>query len=144
MKKILVFLVVTVFFGWFIHIENKRQQEIDKIGLEDLNLQLTGIVDTVIEGNNYHGYGIIRLKIIKSNLKEYDPCLKQPFYFCIIRDGIAEIYEHTFVSKVDTVFIDTKKKIMSYTEDGKKVTGSISINADEDYYNYIRKKTIFQ
>ena len=144
MRKVPIILVVVILFSWFLYSQNKWQAEIDKVGLEDLNLQLIGVVDSVDNGDNYHGYGIIRLRIISSNLQEYDPRSKQEFYFCIIKNGKAEIYEHTFVSKVDTVTIDTKKKIISYIENGRRGVGSISINADKSYYNYIRRKTIFK
>ncbi len=144
MKKVSIIIIAILLFSWFIYSENKRKREVDKVGLEDLNLQLVGVVDSVDNGDNFHGYGIIRLKIISSNIQEYDPRSKQEFYFCIIKNGMAEIYEHTFVSKVDTVTIDTKKKTMSYIENGKEVVGSISINANEGYYDYIKQKTIFK
>ena len=144
MRKLPLILIAIVLFSWFFYSQNKRQEEIDKIGLEDLNLQLIGVVDSVDNGDNYHGYGIIRLRVISSNIQEYHPRWKQEFYFCIIKNGKAEIYEHTFVSKVDTVTIDTKKKLMSYIKNGKRVVGSISINADKSYYNYISRKTIFK
>ncbi len=144
MRKVPIIIIAILLFSWFFYSQNKRQNEIDKVGLQDLNLQLTGVVENVDNGANYHGYGIIRLRIINSNIQEYDPRTKQEFYFCVIKNGMAEIYEHTFVSKVDTVTIDTKKKLMSYIENGKREIGSISINADENYYNYIRQKTIFK
>lgn len=145
MKKLVFIPFAILFFYWAIRFENKKQSEIDKIGLEDLNLQLTGLVDTVIEGSNYHGFGIIRLKIISSNITEYDPRSKKAYYYCVIKNGIAEIYDHTFISKVDTVFIDTKNRTMIYTEDGKKViNSSITINANDDYYQFIRRRTIFR
>ncbi len=142
-----VFFVILVFIIGgiiFISLENKRQNKIDKDCLEDLNLQLVGVVDTIDEGRNYHGYGIIRVKIIYSNIQEYDPRTQHEFYFCIIKNGFAEIYTHTFVTKVDTITINTKRKIISYTKNGKKEEGSISINANQDYYNYIKQKTIFK
>ncbi len=144
MRVIVVIIVFIVGGIIFISLENKRQNKIDRACLEDLNLQLVGVVDTIDEGRNYHGYGIIRVKIINSNIQEYDPRSQQEFYFCIIKSGIAEIYTHTFVTKVDTITINTKGKTISYIKNGKKEEGSISINANQDYYNYIKQKTIFK
>ena len=143
--RVIVLILVFIIGGIiFISLENKRQNKIDRVCLEDLNLQLVGVVDTLEEGRNYHGYGIIRVKIINSNIQEYDPRSQQEFYFCIIKNGIAEIYTHTFVTKVDTITINTKGKIISYIKNGRKEQGSISINANKDYYNYIKQKTIFK
>jgi len=143
--RVIVLILVFIIGGIiFISLENKRQNKIDRVCLEDLNLQLVGVVDTIEEGRNYHGYGIIRVKIINSNIQEYDPRSQQEFYFCIIKNGIAEIYTHTFVTKVDTITINTKGKIISYIKNGRKEQGSISINANKDYYNYIKQKTIFK
>jgi len=143
--RVIVLILVFIIGGIiFISLENKRQNKIDRVCLEDLNLQLVGVVDTIEEGRNYHGYGIIRVKIINSNIQEYDPRSQQEFYFCIIKNGIAEIYTHTFVTKVDTITINTKGKIISYIKNGRKEEGSISINANKDYYNYIKQKTIFK
>jgi len=143
--RVIVLILVFIIGGIiFISLENKRQNKIDRVCLEDLNLQLVGVVDTLEEGRNYHGYGIIRVKIINSNIQEYDPRSQQEFYFCIIKNGIAEIYTHTFVTKVDTITINTKGKIISYIKNGRKEEGSISINVNKDYYNYIKQKTIFK
>jgi hypothetical protein len=130
----------------FFHLDTKRKNEIDKVGLEDLNLQLIGVIESVDKGNNYHGYGIIRLKIISSNIQEYDPRGKQEFYFCIIKNGVAEIYDHTSVIfKKDTLVYDTKAKMGGYLRNGKKEDyGSISIYGNKDYYEYIKQHTIFK
>ena len=144
MKNAAFIIIGILLMSWFIYLETKRDAEIDKVGLEDLDLQLLGVVDSVDNGENFNGYGIIRLKIISTNIQEYHPPYKQEFYYCIIKNGMAEIYDHTFVSKVDTVAIDTKKKIMTYFENGKEVVSSISINGNRSYYEYIRQKTIFK
>ncbi len=128
----------------YLYDSNKRKA-VAKAGLLDLNLQLTGVVDKVIEGgSSYHGYGIIRLKIIHSSVDYYDPRSKLDFYYCMIKNGRAEIYDHTVGPKVDTVYIDTRREIMSYMEDGSKVEGSIGISTDEGYYDFIKEHTMFK
>jgi hypothetical protein len=146
--RVIILVIVFVFGGIiFFTLENQKQNKIEEVGLEDLNLQLTGIIDTIDEGDNYHGYGIIRVKIISSNVEEYDPRSKQEFYFCIIKNGMAEIYDHTPTnySKGDTLMYNTKEKLGSFLRNGKKEQeGTISINANNDYYNYIKRKTMFK
>jgi hypothetical protein len=105
-----------------------------------------GVVDSVDYANNghYHGYGIILLKIIRSNIQEYDPSTTQKFYYCLIKNGEVEIYDHASQTfKGDTLTIDTKSKIKSWIRNGKKEEqGSISINTNDDYNNYIRRHHI--
>ncbi len=146
MKSVILILVFVIGGLIFFSLNIKKQNEIDKVCLEDLDLQLIGVIDTVYEGNNYHGYGIIRLKIISSNIKEYDPRSKQEFYFCIIKNGMAEMYDHTPTNlKQDTLIYNTKLKLSAFLRNGKKEQeGSISVNANKDYYSYIKRKTIFE
>ena len=134
---ILGFLLMVNFF----YVEAKKQHKIDKAGLEDLNFQLIGVVDSVDKGENFHAYGIIRLRILKSNIKEYDPRPKQQFYFCVIKNGIAEIYDHaSLIAKGDTLIYNTKEKMGGYLRNGRKYQyGSISINSDDSYWNYIHR-----
>jgi len=146
MKKISIILLAILFFWFVIHNDTKNENKINKAGLEDLDLQLVGVVDTVIKGSNYHDFGIIRLNIISSNIQEYDPRTNQKYYFCIIKNGIAEMYDHTLNElKGDTLMYQSKLRLRSYLRNGKKEEeGSISINATEDYYNFIRRHTIFR
>ena len=130
----------------FLYLRTESQHEINKIGLEDLQLKLVGVVSNVDRGRNYHGYGIIHLNVISSNLKNYDPRSKQEFYFCIIKDSLAEVYDHTSATfEGDTLVYETVSKLGAKIKNGKKEQeGTISINADTDYYNYIKHKTIFK
>ena len=136
-------ILIIAFFCWAFYQWSVKQNEIDKAGLVDLNLQMVAVVDSIDPGINFHGYGIIRVCIISSNITHYDPRSSKQYYFCVIRSGMAELYTHTFVSKVDTLTIDTKRKRMFYKENGKDIVSSISISGDDAYYLYIRKHTIF-
>jgi len=146
MKSVTLIIVFVLGGLVFLNLNITKQKEIDKVCLEDLNLQLVGLIDTIDEGNNYHGYGIIRLKIISSNIKDYDPRSKQEYYFCIIKNGMAEIYDHTPTKlKQDTLIYNTKLKLRAYLRNGKQEQeGSISVNSNKDYYSYIKRKTIFK
>jgi len=146
MKSVTLIIVFVLGGLVFLNLNITKQKEIDKVCLEDLNLQLVGLIDTIYEGNNYHGYEIIRLKIISSNIKDYDPRSKQEYYFCIIKNGMAEIYDHTPTKlKQDTLIYNTKLKLRAYLRNGKQEQeGSISVNSNKDYYSYIKRKTIFK
>jgi len=57
------------------------------------NLKLTGEVYEVVDNiGNYHGTGILRVNIIETNIEYYDPRDHQANYYCIIKNGKAELY----------------------------------------------------
>ncbi|SCC63844.1 hypothetical protein GA0116948_12512 [Chitinophaga costaii] len=143
-----IIIVGIVLLIWEIHFDFHRRSEINKIALVDLDLELTGIVENVDNGDNFHGYGIIRLKIINSNIQAYDPRGKLQYYFCIIKDGIAEVYDHASSSNTfigDTLVYNTREKISAIIKNGRKIkNGSIGVNTEDAYYRYITLKTIFK
>ena len=78
------------------------------------NLKLTGEVYEVVDNiGNYHGTGILRVNVIETNIEYYDPRDHQANYYCIIKNGKAEIYINN-LSKVtvgDTISINIPEKI---------------------------------
>jgi len=143
MRKVIAIIVGILFICFCFYLDNKQDNEINKVALEDLNLHLVGVVDNVdyVSNGYYHGCGIIRVRIISSNIKEYTPPPDQKFYFCIIKNGKAEIYSGAFgIIYGDTLTINTKRKLMSVERNGKKEDeGSISVDEDDGYYAYISK-----
>lgn len=82
------------------------------------NLKLTGVRYSINKdiGNGYHGRGIMRVNIINSNIKNYDPRDKQSNYFCIIENNKAEIYSTDvyYLNIGDTIRIDSNKMILQF------------------------------
>ena len=114
------------------------------------NLELTGIVYSVQDlkskqgKRGYDPARIIRLNIVKSNMVEYDPRDKQANYFCIIKDGRAEIYAGgpTDLKEGDTLKLNIPERTMSFfTVDGKSdmVIKDIRIGS-VPFFNYIKEQ----
>lgn len=84
------------------------------------NLQLIGTINSVQEVHNkwqgYGGIGIIWIDIVESNINDYDPREKQANYYCIIKNGKAEIYGWwpSDVKKGDTLLLDVRNRTMIY------------------------------
>lgn len=73
MKQILFIIggiIIILCFGAY---KTGSHDQANREALDSLNLHLTGVVESVQEGDNFHGYGIIRLKVISSNIQDYDP-----------------------------------------------------------------------
>ncbi len=119
--------------------------EKDFAGIEDL--KLTGIVYSTQEVQNklqgYHGRGIVRINIIESNIYEYDPRDKQANYFCLIKDGKAEIYGWSWLGlkNGDTLQLDVKKRMITFTSENDKTIEikDISIGPGS-FFKFIKKK----
>ena len=121
---------------------DREQKKIEKIGLTELGLKLVGVVTDVDKIEGYNGFGFMKLKILSTNIINYDPRNKLEFYYCIIKDSIAKIYDSNinecFVN--DTIEIDTKKATISWKNiDRYEQIFTISINADPRYWEYIKE-----
>lgn len=142
------FIVIVFLFAGFMYATHQTKSGAEKAALEDLGLRLKGVVESVDDGDNFHGYGIVRLRVIYSNIKTYDPRSKLSYYFCVIKDSVAEVYDHTSSRTTlvgDTLIYDTKKKVGGRIKNGKEVdVGDISVNTQEAYYDYIWTKTMFR
>ena len=110
------------------------------------NLYLVGAVDSIqqiinkLEG--YHGKGIIRVNIVKSNMDEYDPRNQQANYYCIIKNGEAEIYEHPGrLKKGDTITLDVGKRKIIYHHSNENLGGLCNIwISPASFFDFIKKK----
>ncbi|WP_131539557.1 hypothetical protein [Pedobacter nototheniae] len=131
----IIIILISLYFNL------KTETRLNKATLEDLNLQLTGIVYKVDKVKGYNGFGIADLKIINSNIKNYDPRSKNDYYYCIIKNGKIEIYDIVVNAMTigDTIKIDTKNKTILYKNEGRKEEGTIMVNTDDGFYNYIKK-----
>jgi len=141
MKKNIIALFVGIIVLLFVYFSKEGKSVVNREALEDLNLQLTGVVRRTDDPGNFNGTGIAGLKIISSNIENYDPRGKQEYYYCIIKNGEAEIYDShvNFMSLGDTVVIDTKNRVIKYKSNNKEVEGNIFVNTSERFYDYIKK-----
>ena len=80
--KLFVFLVTAFFYGYY-SISIKAQRT-ESIALDSLNLEMSGVVWKIENLNGFNGTGIIDVRIIKSNIKEYDPRNNIKYYYCLI------------------------------------------------------------
>lgn len=107
------------------------------------NLEMKGIVYSINDtiGNGFHGRGIVRLNILETNLDYYDPREEQANYYCIIKNGKAEVYDtHVSSFKIgDTIIIDSMNELLYYSRYGEKRPASMSIGPPR-FFNMIKKK----
>jgi len=112
-----------------------------------LDLKMIGVVTFLnedVRNGNFHGRGIIRLNILETNLDYYDPRDNQLNYYCLIKDGVAEVYDNT-ISEMqigDTIQIDTQEQTIKWLN--KRAEGRIySISIGEvSFFRYIKENNL--
>jgi hypothetical protein len=156
MKKLdrnilIAFIIFLPIIGSFIFYEEifldvnydlKEVERYDFNGVQNLKLQgeVTELVRDV--GRAYHGTGIIRISIIKSNVTTYDPRANQANYICIIKNDKAEFYSNIpyYAQAGDTIEIDIPNNIAYVTdESGKRHKIGLSIYG-RDFFDYVSAK----
>ena len=142
MKQVFFLLFGIISISIFFFLTNKRKDANERDFLTKLDLHLLGIVEDVDKVEGYNGTGVIRIKIINSNINDYDPRTINPFYYCIIKNGLAEIYDGNAqeCNIGDTIEIDTQKKLLSWKNLGKENQKyTIWLNTRSSFYEYARK-----
>lgn len=111
-------------------------------GIEDLIL-IGEVYEVLDDIGNYHSTGILRINIIETNMEYYDPRDKQANYYCIIKNGKAEIYESN-LSKVnigDTLLINIPERITliyNAATENKKRLGTMIY--PRNFFDFIKRK----
>lgn len=140
MKNVLYFLAALIIVSVGLYYLDWNRNRLNQLAFGNLNLQLTGVVYKLDKVSGFNGFGIANLRILKSNIKMYDPRQKDNYY-CMVKSGKVEIYDiHVSAMSIgDTIKIDTRKKVIYYLNAGKKEEGSTIVNTDNGFYRYIQK-----
>src|SRR5579862_3038779 len=109
-----------------------------------LNLELTGVIISMDCGGNYNGFCVLNVRVITSNIREYDPRGKLKNYFCVIKDTVAEIYQcaDTFFIKLgDSIYVDSNKEQITYKNGSKRIINSLSGPSDDErFYEHLKEE----
>ena len=119
----------------------KEVDEDNFSGIENLKLKGEVINSQKRFNRSFHGMGILKVNIINSNFKNYDPREYQANYYCIIKNSIAEIYVKgvSDIRKEDTVYIDISKKEARVYNSKRKFKRNLSYTIyPRSFFDYIK------
>ena len=119
----------------------KEVDEDNSSGIENLKLKGEVINSQKRFNRSFHGMGILKVNIINSNFKNYDPREYQANYYCIIKNSIAEIYVKgvSDIRKEDTVYIDISKKEARVYNSKRKFKRNLSYMIyPRSFFDYIK------
>ena len=111
------------------------------------NVEFEGYV-TGFEQSDNHAFGVIHLKLTKSNTPEFNKIIKNGIYPYRINGDIAEIY--TTISAdldyYDTISVNSKSHEIEFkaTKSHKRYVSDLYVIEDPGNIKYVKKKTDFE
>ncbi len=142
----LILFILLLLFSPFFYINFKANEEESKENetLMSNNIEFEGIVtNTKVTGN--HSFGIIELKLSKSNISEFNKKTKIGIYPYKIEGNVAEIYctVSTERKKGDTVKVVSNEQTVYYNYEKSKEMGSLYIVSDSYNIDFVKNNTGF-
>lgn len=110
------------------------------------NIKFEGVI-TKLNISKNHAFGIITLKILKANVKEFSPSIHNDIYPYAIRDSVAEIYHYVSPTlKIGMrVELDSEKKnIKFYDKDVFMYDSDIAIISEELDIKFVQDNSLIK
>lgn len=146
MRRYLWFIILLGFFGAAIMYFNKISDIANKQSAEYLrnNVEFEGYV-TGFEQSNNHAFGVIHLKLTKSNVEEFNKTITKGIYPYIIKGDVAEIFcTVTETKEGDFVKVISNEQTVYYNPQNTEEVGSLFIITDPYDINFVKKHTVFK
>lgn len=151
MKEILVklfvgFILLTIVTIGIFKCTSKEYEERDK--LLDNGIVFSGTVIYTKASKN-HSYGIVRIKLDSSNVKEYAKFSDEYLFPYRIKDSIAEVYctvprRELLIYKKSKVYINSNMRDLEFITGKKKFKGTLQVSTEQLNMRYVKKHTIFK
>lgn len=127
---------------WFYNLREKQQEKFDK-HLHN-NIAFEGLVTNLKRTGN-HDFGIIQLKLTKSNVKYFSDSVQEGIFPYRIRGDIAELYcsVNMYRKLNDTIKVISNNKLIYYNPLFSKEVGNINIVFDTYNRDFVKKNTVF-
>ncbi len=146
MLKYLKYVILLAFLAVVIIYYNKSSDAEMKQSAEYLrnDVEFEGYV-TGFEQLSNHAFGVIYLKLTKSNIQEFNKALKRGIYPYRIKGDVAELYCTVSVErkKGDVVKLVSNKETIYYNPQNSK-EGSIFIIIDPYNIDFVKEHTMFK
>ena len=87
-----------------------KEKNDDANYFDRLDLQLTGVIDYLGAPTSANNFGVIGLTVLSTNKSHLDERKNRRYYYCLIKNGRAELYQYG-VNRCqigDTILLNTK------------------------------------
>jgi len=137
---VIIFVCIVIYFN--------KQSNIEQIKSNNYlnnSLVFEGVV-TRLKASDNHAFGIIELKITKSNVKDFNKIFKNGIYPYRIKGNLAELYCTVSIERKlgDMVKVVSNESTIYYNAEKDTEQGSIYIITDIYNINFVKENTIFK
>lgn len=145
--KYIRFIILIVIFVCIVVYFNKQSnvEQIESNNYLNNGIVFEGIV-TGFKSSDNHAFGIIQLKITKSNVKYFNKTLKNGIYPYRIKGVLAELYCTVSVERKlgDVVKVVSNESTIYYNPEKDTEQGSIYTITDIYNIDFVKENTIFK
>lgn len=138
---LLAFLVIVIIYY------NRSADDAMKQSAEYLNnnVEFEGYV-THFEKSNNHAFGVLKLKLTKSNTQQFNKILTKGIYPYRINGDVAELYCTVSVErkKGDKIKLVSNEQTIYYNPEKSTEKGSIFIIVDPYNIDFVKANTLFK
>lgn len=106
-----------------------------------VNFKLTGVLIADPDcPDASNGFCILRVRVVESNISNYDPRDHEEHYYCVIEKNYAELYQVNVGScqKGDTIHVDAETK--TFFDKQLNLHAPILLYTNDEFYKYAKKK----
>lgn len=149
MLKYLKYVILLAFLVVIIIYYNKSSDAEMKQSAEYLrnNVAFEGYV-TGFEQSSNHAFGVIHLKLTKSNIQEFNKTLKRGIYPYRIKGNVAELYSEIpdGLQKFDMYIVNSNTHTYSFIKktDNKSYTSELYVIVDPYNMDFVKEHTMFK
>ncbi|KMQ66547.1 hypothetical protein ACM46_03185 [Chryseobacterium angstadtii] len=146
MKYAKFVILFIVFIGLVLYVTKTGAKEYaDENSILKNGVVFEGTVIDIKRSNN-HSFGILRINVIHSTVKEFSEQPKQGIYPYRIKDKKAEIYLPIYVGRQigDHVKLISDKQIIDYKGKNTEDQGEVYIITDASDINFVKENTLFK
>ncbi|TDP58642.1 hypothetical protein [Flavobacterium dankookense] len=144
---VILLILISLFFTFIYFVNKSSNVEVKKNKeLMKNNIEFSGIITNINISNN-HAFGIMQLKIDKTNKAKFNPIADDKLFPYAINDSIAEIYHFIplELKKGYKAIIKSNSKIISfYDKDKFLFEWEISIISSETDKKFVKENTIIK
>lgn len=145
MKKLLLMILILGLIIYIIfNIDLRKDASQDKLLMNHVNL--IGTVTSYIKSNN-HSFGIVKLKVIKSNKEQIDFSKSEFLFPYRIKGKYAEFYGYVPIElKIgQTISLNSDERSVKFYENKIKLAEvTLTISTDKQNIKYVKENTEFK
>jgi hypothetical protein len=141
LKWFFLIAIVWISFGIYRDCQNDKNRE--RL-VENLALQLNGVVQYVDAPSGYNGFGIVGVKVLHSNQRGIPIKNLSIAQYCAVKEEQAEFYQYSpeLCDVGDSVYVNTSTQTFLITKpNSNRIERGILLNDDERFWKYVLKHT---